>query len=98
MLTRITFNQLLIPLVLICILAIVLLAFWRKIKSENLRQAQLKRLKELNPPPKGRNHNSLPPRQYYLTRNMAKPTPEEEHLLEQYLKLYPEEARGAQRR
>lgn len=98
MLFNLTFNQLLIPLIAFCILAVVLVVFWGKVQAESLRQAQQKRLKSLNPPQKGRNHRSLPPRQYYLTRNMAKPTVEEEHLLEQYLKLYPDEARGTQRR
>lgn len=98
MLFNLTFNQLFIPLIAVCILAVAIIVFWGKVQKETLRQAQLKRLKTLNPPQKGRNHGSLPPRQYYLTRQMTKPTPEEEHLLEQYFKLHPGEARGAQRR
>lgn len=98
MLLFLTFNQFVVPLVLACFFTLAALAFLVKVRKEAQKSAQLKRLAELKPPKKGQNHRSLPPRQYYLTRNMAKPTVEEEHLLEVYVKLHPEEARTSQPR
>lgn len=94
MFTNLTFNQLVVPLGMMATLALVLLAVLVNLRAASRKQSQQKRLNELKPPKKGRNHKSLPNRQYYLTRGMAKPTPEEEHLLEKYLKLHPEEAKG----
>jgi len=96
MLLALTFNHLVVPLVLACFFALAALAFLVKVRKEAHKAAQKKRLLALKPPKKGQNHRSLPPRQYYLTRNMAKPTPAEEHLLEVYVKLYPEAAQAAQ--
>jgi hypothetical protein len=96
MLLLLTFNQFVVPLVLACFFALLALSFLVKVRKEAQKAAQLKRLAELKPPRKGQNHRSLPNRQYYLTRNMTKPTAEEEHTLEVYVKLYPEEARASQ--
>lgn len=98
MLLLLTFNQWVFPLVLACCCTLAALAFLVKVRKEAQKAAQLKALAELKPPKKGRNHRSLPPRNYYLTRNMTKPTPEEEHVLEVYMKLQPEEARAASAR
>lgn len=98
MLLLLTFNLFVFPLVLACFFALAALAFLVKVRKQAHQTAQEKRLAELNPPKKGHNHRSLPLRNYYLTRNMTKPTAEEEHLLEVYVKLHPEEARGAQPR
>ncbi len=88
-----TFNQFVVPLMLVCFFTLAALAFLVKVRREAQKAAQLQRLAGLKPPKKGQNHRSLPPRQYYLTRNMARPTPEEEHLLEVYVRLHPAEAR-----
>lgn len=90
-----TFNHLVVPLLLTCAFALSALAFLVKVRKEAHKAAQAKRLAGLKPPKKGRNHRSLPPRQYYLTRNMAKPTAEQEHVLNVYVKLHPEEAQGS---
>lgn len=97
MLSTLTFNQLVIPLILACFFTLAALAFWIKVRKETQKAAQLARLAELKPPKKGQNHRSLRPRQYYLTRTMTKPTVEEEHLLTVYVKLHPEEARSPRR-
>lgn len=94
MLPTLSFNQLVVPLVMACFFALAALAFLVKVRKEAQKAAQLKELADLKPPKKGQNHRSLPPRQYYLTRNMTKPTPEEERLLEVYVKLHPEEVRS----
>lgn len=94
MLLLLTFNHFVVPLVLACFCALAALAFLVKVRKEAHKAAQDKRLADLKPPRKGQNHRSLPPRQYYLTRNMTKPTAAEEHTLEVYVKLYPEEARA----
>ena len=90
-----TLNVLLFPLVASCLLALVALGFWIKVRRETQRAAQLESLGKLKPPRKGHNHRSLPIRQYYLTRNLARPTPAEELLLEVYVKLHPAEATGS---
>lgn len=98
MLLALTFNQFVVPLVMACFFSLAALAFLIKVRKEAQKAAQLKALASLKPPKKGQNHRSLPPRQYYLTRTMAKPTREEEHLLEVYVKLNPIEARAPQAR
>lgn len=96
MLPGLTFNQLVVPLVLACFFSLGVLAFLVKVRKEAQKAAREKQLAELKPPKKGQNHRSLPMRQYYLTREMAKPTAVENHLLEVYRKLQPQEARGPQ--
>lgn len=49
------------------------------------QRAQLaERLTKLSPPAKERNHRSLPIRQYFLTQQLAPPTPDDELALKQY--------------
>lgn len=90
-----TLNVLLLPLLGTCLLALVALGFWIKVRRETQRAAQQQTLGKLKPPRKGHNHRSLPVRQYYLTRNLARATPAEELLLEVYVKLHPAEAAGS---
>ena len=80
-------NQLAIPFALCFITLMAVLYFLHQAQLNRQKQQQAKRLSDLSPPAKERNHRSLPFRQYYLTRQLTAPTEQDELLLKQYSEL-----------